>query len=167
MTDAFGNPLADEPAQASPESPPWVEPPPPVTIPPGASGPRGGFWRRLVAWIIDSGLWYALTTGCVAALGKGGIWVSFPLGVAYFVLLIGGRRGQTIGLMVMGLRVVSFDTGGPIGYGRAFGRWLVSIVSFWALGIGYLWMLWDKERQCWQDKAARDVVVPLSAYPVS
>ena len=35
-----------------------------------------------------------------------------------------------------------------------------------ALLIGYLWMLWDKEKQCWHDKAANDVVVPVSAYPV-
>lgn len=31
--------------------------------------------------------------------------------------------------------------------------------------IGYLWMLWDKESQCWHDKFAGDVVVPVSAYP--
>jgi len=58
-------------------------------------------------------------------------------------------------------------TGGSIGYSRALARWLVRIVSFCALFIGYLWMLWDPERQCWHDKAARDVVVPVTAYPVA
>jgi len=27
-------------------------------------------------------------------------------------------------------------------------------------------MLWDKEKQTWQDKAAGSVVVPTDAYPV-
>jgi uncharacterized RDD family membrane protein YckC len=32
--------------------------------------------------------------------------------------------------------------------------------------LGYLWMLWDKEKQTWHDKLATTVVVPTSAYPV-
>jgi hypothetical protein len=28
-------------------------------------------------------------------------------------------------------------------------------------------MLWDKEKQCWHDKAANDVVVPVQYYPVN
>ena len=54
-----------------------------------------------------------------------------------------------------------------IGYGRAFIRWLVSIISALILLLGYLWMLWDKEKQCWHDKAANDVVVPVQYYPVN
>ena len=34
------------------------------------------------------------------------------------------------------------------------------------VGIGYFWMLWDSERQCWHDKFATDYVVPVDAYPV-
>ncbi len=45
-------------------------------------------------------------------------------------------------------------------------RQLVKIVSAAVLFLGYFWMLWDKEKQCWHDKAARDVVVPVDAYPV-
>jgi len=48
----------------------------------------------------------------------------------------------------------------PIGYGRAFVRWLVSLVSGFVILIGYLWMLWDSEKQTWHDKAANSVVVP-------
>ena len=32
--------------------------------------------------------------------------------------------------------------------------------------LGFFWMLWDKEKQCWHDKFASDVVVPVSAYPI-
>jgi len=30
-----------------------------------------------------------------------------------------------------------------------------------------LWMLWDREKQCWHDKTANSVVVPEPAYPVN
>jgi len=33
--------------------------------------------------------------------------------------------------------------------------------------LGFFWMLWDKEKQCWHDKLASDVVVPVSAYPLA
>jgi uncharacterized RDD family membrane protein YckC len=62
--------------------------------------------------------------------------------------------------------VLGFDNGASIGYGRAFVRWLVSIVSAIVLLLGYLWMLWDSEKQCWHDKAANDVVVPVQDYPL-
>ena len=38
----------------------------------------------------------------------------------------------------------------------------VRSASFFLLG--YLWMLWDKEKQTWQDKFAGSVVVPVDAY---
>lgn len=63
--------------------------------------------------------------------------------------------------MALGIRVVSLDNGGSIGYGRAFLRWFVSLISAAVILLGYLWMLWDKEKQCWHDKAANDVVVPV------
>ncbi len=57
------------------------------------------------------------------------------------------------------MRVVDVDSGELIGYGRAFGRSLVSIVSGLVIGIGYLWMLWDPRKQTWHDKAVGSVPV--------
>jgi uncharacterized RDD family membrane protein YckC len=68
--------------------------------------------------------------------------------------------------MTLGIRVLGLDTGGSIGYGRAFLRWVMSIVSAIVLLIGYLWMLWDREKQCWHDKVANAVVVPVADYPL-
>ena len=53
-----------------------------------------------------------------------------------------------------------------LGYGRAFLRLIGRYISGFVCYLGYLWMLWDKEKQCWHDKMANDVVVPVSAYPV-
>ncbi len=83
------------------------------------------------------------------------------------MFLEGGARGQTIGKRVTGIRVIDFDTGGRIGYGGALIRWVGRILSGLILGLGYLWMLWQPEKQCWHDTLAGDVVVPESAYPVA
>ncbi|MDQ2826266.1 MAG: CbtB-domain containing protein, partial [Actinomycetota bacterium] len=40
----------------------------------------------------------------------------------------------------------------PLGWSTALLRHLYSYVSALALGIGYLWMLWDPEKQTWHDK---------------
>jgi uncharacterized RDD family membrane protein YckC len=146
-------------------------PPPQSAAPPatgGASGPRAGFWRRFAGLIID-GILLGVVNGVLrAAIGSaGGSLLGLVIDIVYFTVLIGGRRGQTVGQMALGIRVIDFNTGGPIGYGRAFVRWLVAIVSALVIFLGYLWMLWDKEKQCWHDKAANDVVVPVQYYPVN
>jgi uncharacterized RDD family membrane protein YckC len=71
-------------------------------------------------------------------------------------------------MRALGIRVYDFtgqSTNG-IGYGRGFIRWVGLYVSAVACFLGYLWMLWDKEKQCWQDKFASTVVVPVDQYPV-
>jgi uncharacterized RDD family membrane protein YckC len=56
--------------------------------------------------------------------------------------------------------------GGPIGYGRGLLRYVGKITSSIPCLLGFLWMLWDREKQTWHDKIATTVVVPVDAYPV-
>jgi uncharacterized RDD family membrane protein YckC len=86
--------------------------------------------------------------------------------ILYFGFLEGGSTGQTIGKRAAGIRVIDARTGGPIGFWRAVLRFVGKIVSGVICYLGYLWMLWDSEKQCWHDKFANDYVVPVSAYPV-
>src|SRR5262245_3633409 len=146
-------------------------PPPPITpapYPTGPSGPRASFGRRAVALIIDwllLGLVYAIVWA-ITNQQLGGI-VELAGGLVYFAYFEGGPTGQTLGKRAMGIRVYDFSsTGGPIGFGRGVIRYLGRLLSGLACGLGYLWMLWDREKQCWQDKIATTVVVPVSAYPV-
>lgn len=96
--------------------------------------------------------------------------VLFAVATAAFVAyaaLEGGRRGQTIGKRLMGIRVIDYGTGAPIGIGRAILRGIIRQLGGIPLYLGWLWMLWDPERQGWHDKVANDLVVPISAYPIS
>jgi uncharacterized RDD family membrane protein YckC len=68
---------------------------------------------------------------------------------------------------VLDIRVIDYATGGSLGYGKAFLRWIGRIVSGAICLLGYLWMIWDKEKQTWHDKIAGTVVVPVSYYPVN
>jgi uncharacterized RDD family membrane protein YckC len=153
-------------------------PPPPQTqpgaTPGGASGPRAGFWARFGAVLID-GIIVAIVPIVIiiigAVVGSGalmavGYIVGILFGIFYEVYFHGGATGQTPGKKMLGIRVIDFATGGPIGYGRAFLRLIGRYISGLICYLGYLWMLWDKEKQCWHDKMANDVVVPVSAYPV-
>jgi uncharacterized RDD family membrane protein YckC len=120
---------------------------------------RAGFWRRFAAAFID-GILLSIVSGILQAImGKPGGGLGVLIGIAYYTYFQ-GSTGQTPGDAALSIRIVDKDTGGPIGYGRAFVRWLVSIVSALVFFLGYLWMLWDPEKQCWHDKAANDVVVP-------
>ncbi len=126
-----------------------------------ASGARAGFWRRFVGALID-GILLGIPAYIIYPHSQGGrSGIQLLLSVAYFTLMIGSSRGQTVGQMALGIKVVDADTGESIGYGRAFVRWLVSILSALVILLGYFWMLWDKEKQCWHDKAANDYVVPV------
>jgi uncharacterized RDD family membrane protein YckC len=96
-------------------------------------------------------------------LGRFSLVMRFALhllvSAAYYVTLEGGRRGQTLGKRLLGIRVVDVDDAGPIGRARALLRHVGRYVSGLACGIGYLWMLWDDREQTWHDKMARAVVV--------
>ena len=129
--------------------------------PTGLGGSPAGFWRRLAASIIDSIVLGVVTYVLEAVVSQAfGVILGFVVSAAYFTWFH-GRTGQTPGDAALGVRVVDLrDTvGAPIGYNRAFIRWLVSIVSGLVIVLGYLWMLWDSRKQTWHDKAAGSLPV--------
>jgi uncharacterized RDD family membrane protein YckC len=131
-----------------------------------ASGPRAGFWLRLGALVLDTVVLGIVDAILGVALKSVGEILALVVSIGYFTWLEGGRRGQTLGKQAVGIRVISFETGGPIGYPRAFVRYVGRYVSAIVILLGYFWMLWDREKQCWHDKFAGDVVVPSADYPV-
>lgn len=132
----------------------------------GPSGPRAGFWIRFAAGLIDGIMLGVLSVVLQLIDPALGTVLGLVVGIAYYTLLEGGAKGQTVGKMAVGIRVIDLARGGSIGPGRAFIRYVGRIVSTIPLLLGYFWMLWDKEKQTWHDKFAGSVVVPTSAYPV-
>jgi uncharacterized RDD family membrane protein YckC len=80
----------------------------------------------------------------------------------YYTALI-GSRSQTLGKMALGIKVVDAESRSPIGYARAFTRWL-STATLRALFtiptvVDHLWPLRDPRNQTLHDQLARSVVV--------
>ena len=73
--------------------------------------------------------------------------------IAYFAYFH-GTTGQTPGNAALSIRVVDKDDGEPIGYGRAFVRWLVSLVSGVVSCSATSGCSGISEKQTWHDKAA-------------
>ena len=70
------------------------------------------------------------------------------------------HTGQTLGMQVWGIRVQNGD-GSPIDLWQALLRFLIAIPSWLSLGLGYWWMLWDKQQRTWHDIYSETQVVHL------
>jgi uncharacterized RDD family membrane protein YckC len=72
-----------------------------------------------------------------------------------------GETGQTPGMRVMGIKCIGQSTGQPIGFGLAIVRALAHIIDGVICSIGYLFPLWDAQRQTLADKIMSTVVVTV------
>ncbi|SPM41202.1 Uncharacterized membrane protein YckC, RDD family, partial [Mycobacterium numidiamassiliense] len=91
-------------------------------------------------------------------------WVATLVGLAYWVWNRGyrqGTTGQSLGKTVMKIKLVSENTGQPIGFGLAIVRDLAHIVDGIICFIGFLFPLWDAKRQTLADKIMTTVVLPI------
>ena len=70
------------------------------------------------------------------------------------------HTGQTLGMQVWGVRIQNAD-GSAIDLWQALLRFLVAMVSWLSLGLGYWWMLWDKQGRTWHDTYSESQVVRL------
>lgn len=61
--------------------------------------------------------------------------------------------GQTIGMRAWRIRVIR-DNGERLRWRDAALRYLVAIVSWAVLGLGFAWSLFDRERRTWHDIAS-------------
>lgn len=70
------------------------------------------------------------------------------------------HNGQTLGMQVWGVRIQNAD-GSAIDLWQALLRFLIAILSWLPLGLGYWWMLWDKRQRTWHDIYSESQVVHL------
>ena len=121
-----------------------------------------GFGERFVAYIIDLIILTVVSVVVNLILGQliGGL-LGLAISVGYYGYFW-STTGQTVGKMVMGLKVVSAENGGVIDIGTALLRWVGYFISGIAIGLGFLWILWDPMHDGWHDKIAKTKVIKVS-----
>lgn len=86
------------------------------------------------------------------------------LALLYLIWNLGYRQGSTgssIGKSLLRFKVVSENTGKPIGFGLSVLREITHLVDAVIFYIGYLFPLWDAKRQTLADKIMATVCLPL------
>jgi uncharacterized RDD family membrane protein YckC len=145
-----------------------------------------GFPRRAVAALADLGLLLALTAAVTVAMALAlgvpipglrelgpdllvaGILDRNPMAVGavglflgmagLYQLYFGGMSGQTPGMRLMGIRLISFRGRAP-GPARGLLRLLALVPSLLPAGLGWLWALFDREHRALHDHLAGTYVV--------
>jgi uncharacterized RDD family membrane protein YckC len=137
--------------------------------------PPAGFVRRLLAIVYDLILLLAVLYVAMGALllitagaanQPGSPWLSAYLLLVSFIFYgwfwING--GQTLGLRSWRLRVEEGD-GRPLTWGVAMLRFSLGLLTCLPLGLGFLWMLLDRERRTLYDRLSGTRVVLLPPKP--
>jgi uncharacterized RDD family membrane protein YckC len=118
------------------------------------AAPRAGFWIRMGALFIDA----VLVGIIVSVLNKGdsdSLWI---VGLAAYGAVMWKLKGTTIGGIVCGLKIVRRD-GSELNWDTAIVRALGCFLSMVVAGLGFLWIVFDEDRQAWHDKIAGTLVV--------
>ncbi len=97
----------------------------------------------------------AWTQAALADLGLGFGWAAL-----YFSVFTAWFRGQTLGKMLLGLRVMKID-GKPITLWESFGRYGGYSAGLATGLLGFMQIMWDPNRQAIHDKISETVVLSL------
>ncbi len=133
-----------------------------------------GLFRRLAAIAYDVLLLAAVLLVAVAIITfllEAGLGYSLdPTNILYrlyLVLISIGffiwfwlRGGQTLGMRVWHLQVVR-SNGQPLRLQDALLRYAVALLSWAVCGLGFLWILVDREQLAWHDRASNTKLILL------
>jgi uncharacterized RDD family membrane protein YckC len=115
---------------------------------------------RFFALVIDS-IILGIVTGIVTSIfGNAGGILSFIVGCAYTWYFLTRQNGQTPGKSLLKIRVVKKD-GSPIRDADAILRYVGYFINSFVIGLGWIWALFDSDRQGWHDKIASTYVVKV------
>ena len=84
-------------------------------------------------------------------------FLTLPVSIGYFTYFFG--NGQTLGMKALKIKLCGTDGTYPIGYGKGFVRVIGMAISGMAIGLGFLWIAIDENKQGWHDKIAGTYVV--------
>jgi len=158
-------------------------PPPPVwdATPPGiATTEYGGFWLRVVAYLLDAillniafgiiSMVFGITMipanfatmdthDAMTSMGTLQL-ISLVVTWLYFSLMESSARGATVGKMAVGLRVVT-EQGNRLSFLNATGRFFAKLVSAIILCIGFLMVAFTDRKRGLHDMIASTLVVKV------
>lgn len=127
-----------------------------------AAGNFSGWWQRVGAALLDYGLPFIIA-GILFAVAK-------PIGAIVYIVAIvwvfynvyqGGKSGSRWGQKIIGIKMIRQSDGQPIGGGLAIGRYFLHILDGIPCYLGYLWPLWDANKQTFADKIVGSIVVRI------
>ncbi len=88
----------------------------------------------------------------------------FLLGlIGVYLVWFWRHGGQTLAMKTWRLKLVS-KQGGELKLGQAWLRYGLAVLGLAAFGLGFVWALWDRERQFLHDRLAGSRLVYLPAF---
>lgn len=136
-----------------------------------------GFWRRLLAFILDSFLFSAVVAPLLLLIygrdyfywssEQAGMFTTYGLAdfllttLLPIVLIIGFwvKLGATPGKLLLDCRVVDANTLQPLGWKKALLRCVAYAASALPIYLGFVWIAIDKRKQGLHDKLAKTLVL--------
>ena len=131
-----------------------------------------GFWKRFVAFLIDSFVLAAIMVPLLAAVygwgyfdagrkGFAGSWdflvqVVLP---AVAAIVFWRYKGATPGKMAISATIVDARTGRAPSTGKLVVRYFAYFVSILPLFLGFAWIAFDRRKQGFHDKIAGTLVI--------
>lgn len=132
-------------------------------MPAGPNGELAGWPLRAQAFVVDYiGPWLLSVFVYVFISHILGDLVGLvALGWGLYNGYLQGQTGQSYGKKIAKIRTVNAETGQLIGGGMGVGRFALHILDILpcCVPVGFLWPLWDSNRQTFADKILKTVVV--------
>jgi uncharacterized RDD family membrane protein YckC len=124
-----------------------------------------GFLRRLAAVLYDLLLLIAVlfvATALLLPLNKGEAFTGQQFFYPLYLLIISflfyawfwTHGGQTLGLRAWKIKVLTFDLK-PVSWKQALLRFVTAILSWGLFGLGFFWILVDKNHRSWHDNLSK------------
>ena len=151
---------------------------------PAGNFPKAGVWKRLAAICYDFKLCIALIMVITMLYQQGILRLIYGaealqamadskmldidpvlstllfFSVFAFFAKFWTHGGQTLGMQVWGIRIQNAD-GSAIDIWQALLRFLIAIFALLPAGLGFWWMLFDKQKRTWSDMYSGSDVVQL------
>lgn len=144
----------------------------PVAPTPGAAAGALADWpKRALGGLIDyvaAGIVIGIVSGIISNISYGLAWgVDTVLGIGWMCYLgyKSGTTGITLGRSIAKTKLISAENGQVIGTSNGIIRQFAHIIDSVICYIGWLFPLWDTQRQTLADKIMKTVVIDNSADP--